>query len=262
MSLTFRQRVRKFAFHLATRVPLWTIHGVNRHIAKHTRDQPWHEGSSFPWARELEGRYDELREEISQALQRLAHLPTLQEILPTTELYAFPDDWRQVMLYTYGKRIDDNCAQYPKTAEAIEKIPGVVSSTLSILGPGEHIPPHEHHYKGLLIYHFGIIIPKEGRCEMRVGEEWRRWQEGKLVAIDPTFDHEVYNETDQYRIVLIGQFRRPDMPPVMRFLDGVYLGLMNATPMGRNMVRQVRARAAEQRAEIEAAMAASAKPTA
>ena len=38
---------------------------------------------------------------------------------------------------------------------------------------------------------------------MRVGSETRGWTEGKAVVFDNLYEHEVWNETEQDRIVLV-----------------------------------------------------------
>lgn len=35
------------------------------------------------------------------------------------------------------------------------------------------------------------------------------WKEGEAVVIDDTYPHEVWNDTDETRVVLLVQFRRP-----------------------------------------------------
>ena len=39
----------------------------------------------------------------------------------------------------------------------------------------------------------------EGDCEIICGGEARRWEEGKVIVFDDSFEHEVHNETDQVR---------------------------------------------------------------
>ena len=38
---------------------------------------------------------------------------------------------------------------------------------------------------------------------MRVGDETHRWVEGSVLLFDDSFEHEVWNETDSPRLVLI-----------------------------------------------------------
>ena len=42
-----------------------------------------------------------------------------------------------------------------------------------------------------------------------MGGEWRRWREGKCLVFDDSFEHEVVNDTDMSRIVLLIRFWHP-----------------------------------------------------
>ena len=65
-------------------------------------------------------------------------------------------------------------------------------------------------YKGVLRYHLGIIVPKDAEaCRIRVGDDFRHWQEGKSLIFDDTFNHEVWNDTDETRVVLFVDVLRP-----------------------------------------------------
>ena len=47
---------------------------------------------------------------------------------------------------------------------------------------------------------------------MRVATETVRWREGELIVFDDSFEHEVWNESGETRIVLIVDFNHPDLP--------------------------------------------------
>jgi len=65
-------------------------------------------------------------------------------------------------------------------------------------------------YKGVLRYHLGLIVPQDAEaCRIRVGEDIRHWQEGKSMIFDDTFNHEVWNDTDETRVVLFVDVLRP-----------------------------------------------------
>ncbi|HEX8420856.1 MAG TPA: aspartyl/asparaginyl beta-hydroxylase domain-containing protein, partial [Sphingomonas sp.] len=112
-------------------------------------------------------------------------------------------------LWGYGYPIDDNLARCPHTREVVERIPGLNSAFFSILAPGTHIPEHRGVTKGLLTCHLGLIVPREGNLRMRVDDRVVRWSEGETLVFDDTYPHEVWNDTDETRVVLLVQFERP-----------------------------------------------------
>jgi beta-hydroxylase len=81
---------------------------------------------------------------------------------------------------------------------------------ISILSPRKHILDHRGPYKGVLRYHLGLIVPEDAEsCRIRVGDDFRHWEEGKSMIFDDTFNHEVWNDTDETRVVLFVDVLRP-----------------------------------------------------
>lgn len=67
--------------------------------------------------------------------------------------------------------------------------------------------------------HLGIDIPPN--CGIRVGESAATWNKGKCIAFDDSFPHEVWNENDRDRIVLVVDLWHPDLADdEVRLLDG------------------------------------------
>ena len=80
----------------------------------------------------------------------------------------------------------------------------------SILSPHKHILPHCGPYKGVLRYHLGLIVPEDAEnCRIRVGDDIRHWEPGKPLIFDDVFNHEVWNDTDETRVVLFVDVERP-----------------------------------------------------
>ena len=78
---------------------------------------------------------------------------------------------------------------------------------LSRIVPGTHIVAHCGETNGRLRLHMGIKTPSD--AVMRVGAESVRWQAGKCIVFDDSFEHEVWNLSDEDRIVLIVDFLHP-----------------------------------------------------
>ena len=68
--------------------------------------------------------------------------------------------------------------------------------------------------KGMLTYHLALKVPAEReKCRMTIeGEDTLHvlpWVEGQSFVFDDMFNHEVWNETDEDRYILLIQIRRP-----------------------------------------------------
>jgi hypothetical protein len=47
---------------------------------------------------------------------------------------------------------------------------------------------------------------------MRVGDTWIGWQEGQCTVFDDSYEHEVRNDSDSPRAVLLMRFWHPNLP--------------------------------------------------
>jgi ornithine lipid ester-linked acyl 2-hydroxylase len=92
----------------------------------------------------------------------------------------------------------------------IEQIPGMTTAFFSILSPHKHIPEHRGYYKGVIRCHLGLIIPQPFfKCRIRINNDLAFWQEGKALIFDDCYQHEVRNDTDGIRAVLLIDVIRP-----------------------------------------------------
>ena len=71
---------------------------------------------------------------------------------------------------------------------------------------------------------------------MEVGGETVGWAEGQTLVFDDTYQHEVWNDTDRTRVVLLVQFRRP-----LRFPGNLIAGLFLRGIRRSPFVRETRA---------------------
>merc|ERR1712091_785116 len=53
-------------------------------------------------------------------------------------------------------------------------------------------------------------FPKN-EASIRVGGAWKSWRLGKVLLFDDSFEHEVRNDTDFHRTVLLMRFWHPDI---------------------------------------------------
>ena len=50
----------------------------------------------------------------------------------------------------------------------------------------------------------------ERACALRVGDEARAWREGEVLVLDDAFEHEVWNDSGEPRVILIVDVWHPD----------------------------------------------------
>jgi aspartyl/asparaginyl beta-hydroxylase (cupin superfamily) len=200
-------------------------HRVSAVVARSSKvgDQPVFDPKLFPWIAEVETRWTDIRGELEALLDKREAIPPLADISPDHRRIAPPNKWKSFFLHGYGYRVEENLRRCPKTAAIVARVPGLNSAFFSILDPGAHIPRHRGVTKALLTAHLGLVVPEQGeRCRMQLHDRMLTWSEGQTLVFDDTFHHEVSNDTDELRAVLLIQFRRP-VGLIGRLVGGLFL---------------------------------------
>lgn len=186
-------------------------------------DRPVHDTRDYPFIADIEAGWESIRAEVTQLLRQRAQLPSFHEISPDQKYISRGDHWKVFILYGFGVAMERNCARCPETARLLRMVPGLQSAWFSILAPRYHIPRHRGVTKSLLRAHLGLIVPADrSRCRMRVEDQVVRWKPGRCMVFDDFYHHEVWNDTDEQRVVLIFDFVRP-MRPLGRLVNSVLM---------------------------------------
>jgi ornithine lipid ester-linked acyl 2-hydroxylase len=185
---------------------------IERFIGKRSLvgDSAFFDNERFAWIAQLEADWQTIREEAERLLEDRDALANFQDISKDQIEITDDDRWKTFFLYGYGFEAKLGVQMCPKTAELMRQVPGMTTAMFSILSPRKHILDHRGPYKGVLRYHLGLIVPREAeQCRIRVGDDIRHWEEGKSLIFDDTFNHEVWNDTDETRVVLFVDVLRP-----------------------------------------------------
>ena len=134
---------------------------------------------------------------------------------PEDENLSEKGDWGQFNLFVRGFKIEKNCKRTPVTCKIIDQIIPAKSNKrgqvkFSIIGPNSHVYSHCGPTNCRLRAHLGLKIPTRGPS-IRVANETRKWSEGKLIIFDDSFEHEVWNDGKEFRLVLIVDLWHPDL---------------------------------------------------
>ena len=159
----------------------------------------------LPWIKPLEDGYPIVKEELATLL----HEGGKGFKQYRSEGGDINQTWNTFNLFIQGERVAENCARVPRTVALLESLPRFERHHImfSALNPRSHIPPHVGVMNGILRGHLPLIVP-DG-CTIRVGEEERGWQEGKVLVFDDSYVHEVWNRSDHLRVVLFINFWHP-----------------------------------------------------
>lgn len=195
---------------------------------------------TLPALRAIDAAYDVIREELERLLPQQDRMPRYHE-LDNDLLYSsgrFHRDkrWSVFMLYCFGAWPEESRRLCPKTCAALEKVPYMNQAFFSILDPGKAIPAHTGPSRAYLRYHLGLRVPQHNPPKIRVKDELYTWKEGESVLFDDSWEHEIYNESDGVRAVLIVDVMRPFIAPV--FWCNLAFRRLGAWFYGRRIVAQ------------------------
>lgn len=166
------------------------------------------DSKQFPWAAELENNYDVILKEYHQL--RSKHPGSDYVTQEEHKLHAGRWDWNSYIVK--GKRQTDFAVHCPKTVDFLESIksPALMTGTpfsfafFSTLFPNSSIAAHYGPCNLRVRCHFPLIVPtKDANIGMTVGDEQVKWEAGKAVFFDDCYEHKVWNETAEERVLLL-----------------------------------------------------------
>lgn len=181
----------------------------------------FYEREEFDWVADLEDVADEIAWELQEVLKTQEQEFTPYLRLDLRQAGMDPnkvkqgEGWRAFYLWQNGQVVLDHAIRCPRTMAALEQTPltkirsHAPSVLFSMLRPGARILPHTGFINARLICHLPLIVPAD--CGLRVGNETRQWEPGKLLIFDDTIEHEAWNLSDQTRVVLLFDIWRPEL---------------------------------------------------
>lgn len=232
---TFHQRLYKSVKKFAKE----SLNSIGNYLIRQSPlpARPVMNSQDFPWAAMLEDKFPVIRRELDQVMAFRDSLPKLHEVQREQYRVSADDKWKVFVLSGWGHVSGAGEKMCPETARIIREIPGVRSALFSILDAGAKIPDHRGHIKGLLRAHLAMRVPAEReKCFIRVDNEVCHWEEGKLLIFDDSYRHEVQNNTDEERIVLLLHFDRP-MNRAGRIANALLMSVIRKTPFVKKAIR-------------------------
>jgi len=174
---------------------------------------PFHDikNGKFDWALELEKSHKIVEGELEAFLQMESATKTENWSGPRFQGQHYGPEWRVLGLQDRGIWDGENVEHFPQTVQLLKnlKVPSC-EAFFARQGPHSGIQPHSDLNNFILTSHLAVIIP-EGQCWIRVGDETRYWETGKVMAFDTSFFHSTRNDADTDRFVLLIRFWHPDL---------------------------------------------------
>jgi len=176
--------------------------------------------SEFAWVNDIEEMADGIAAEVHSLLQTLDKVPAFGELQELQKPLS-GNGWRVFPLLVYSHKIDWALKRFPTTEAAIDLIPDCTTAMFSILQPGQRLFPHTGPSSAVLRYHLGVHIPCPEECAIRVANQTRHWEQGRSLILNDYREHEAWNESEQPRVVLFVDFKRPVSQKLIKERDHV-----------------------------------------
>ncbi len=177
----------------------------------------WDPGT-LGWNRDLEGaraailaEYRRYRDEVG-APPHVAEIAGLEPGTPEA-VDAAPIEagvWRVLILVANGRWVDEVARHFPSTVQALRGCPQMTTVGFSVLEGHGHIGDHADPNRGALRYQLPLVVPgRPGDCRIRVVDQVIEWREGESVLFDVNVMHEVWNDSDEDRVLLMVETTMP-----------------------------------------------------
>jgi len=133
-----------------------------------------------------------------------------------TKLHSGDWDWRSYL--TQGVVQPQFVQHFPETCrilEVLRKDQLLFEGTpfgfcfFSSLHPKSSIQAHTAPMNFRLRLHLPLVVPEN--CGIRVGPMSQKWVEGKAMVLDDSYEHQVWNDSEETRVLLLVDMWHPDI---------------------------------------------------
>lgn len=168
----------------------------------------FYDPTQFEWVKTLENNWQIIREEMEEIIAGKKEI-NLSSINPP--YLSRPGIWKNIYFLNFMWQYHANCKKFPKTYALLKSVPNLTFAEFTALEPQSRILPHIGETNTTIRGHLGISIPaSHPTMGIRVGNEERGWEEGKVVLFSDCHRHTVWNNSDRRRFVLVFDVTRKE----------------------------------------------------
>eukprot|EP00419_Tripos_fusus_P062562 CAMPEP_0172926402 /NCGR_PEP_ID=MMETSP1075-20121228/215518_1 /TAXON_ID=2916 /ORGANISM="Ceratium fusus, Strain PA161109" /LENGTH=389 /DNA_ID=CAMNT_0013787457 /DNA_START=96 /DNA_END=1262 /DNA_ORIENTATION=- len=198
-----------------------TADAVRAGIWRHRHERPihlntelpmrsWYTVGDSPLLREASVRLSDSFQKIFQEYQVLeSQLPS--EIVLQNEGLAKPNSWKVIWIKRAGSMEGCRSTIAPNTCNALRSFPlQIDSARFSIMAPRARVRPHCGQSNELVNLHLALRMG--AASAIRVGDETRTWEEGRVLMFNDAFEHELWNNGYDDRVILLVRVHQSKLP--------------------------------------------------
>ncbi|WP_331344539.1 aspartyl/asparaginyl beta-hydroxylase domain-containing protein [Cellvibrio sp. UBA7661] len=188
----------------------------------------------FPELKILQDNWQVIRDE-AISLNNEAHIKASTDLDDLGFNSFFRTGWKRFYLKWYGANLKSAEQLCPKTLALLNQLPSVKGAMFTMLPPGSRLGKHRDPYAGSLRYHLGLVTPNSDDCYISVDGQDYSWRDGEAVMFDETYIHHAENKTDQNRIILFLDVKRPVSFFLVDFINEVFSRIVVAASATKNI---------------------------
>ena len=190
--------------------------------------------SDFPELAPLQQNWHIIRDEALR-LQELKKIKAAEKNDDVGFNSFFKYGWKRFYLKWYGANLKSAEQLCPKTLQLLNQLPSVKGAMFTMLPPGSRLGKHRDPYAGSLRYHLGLVTPNSDDCYISVDGQNYSWRDGEAVMFDETYIHHAENKTDQNRIILFLDVKRPVNFFLVDFINEIFSRVVVAASATKNI---------------------------
>jgi beta-hydroxylase len=190
--------------------------------------------NNYPELKILQDNWQMIRDEAIN-LNNAAHIKISTDLDDLGFNSFFRTGWKRFYLKWYGSNLNSAEQLCPKTLALLNQLPAVKGAMFTMLPPGARLGKHRDPYAGSLRYHLGLVTPNSDDCYISVDGEKYSWRDGEAVMFDETYIHHAENKTDQNRIILFLDIKRPTTFFLVDWINEIFSRVVVAASATKNI---------------------------
>lgn len=172
------------------------------------KDISFYNLNKIKWVNEIQENWNTIRDEINLYIDNNEKniKSYFNESLITKE-----SKWRTSTFLFWNWKLKRNMKQCPYTIVLFNKIPGLISISISILEGNSKIKLHRGDTNATIRGHLALKIPaKLPICGFKVSNEECSWEEGKVILFNDASKHTAWNYSSKRRYILLFDVIKPE----------------------------------------------------
>ena len=175
----------------------------------YTGPEPYfYQSEKYEWVKILEDNWRIVYDEMEGIISGKKEISLSS---PNPPYLSEPHAWKNIYFYNFMWQYHINCKLFPKTYALLKSVPNLTFAEFTLLEPHSRVLPHIGETNTTIRGHLGIVIPDTlPVMGIKVGNEERSWQQGKVILFSDCHRHTVWNNSDQRRFVLVFDITRTE----------------------------------------------------